>query len=140
MGFDCEWPCDKRSGEQGKLALIQVACSKNIWLLQVSSLSKLPSALVGFLEDMEIKKAGRAVNGDCKKIERDFPGIRCQGMLELASFCKERDAIGDARMGLEAICKKLLYRSLPKDEDIRINNWDSNHLSENQILYAARDA
>ena len=118
MGFDCEWPCDKRSGEQGKLALIQVACSKNIWLLQVSSLSELPSALVSFLEDIEIKKAGRAVNGDCKKIERDFPGIRCQGMLELASFCKERDAIGDARMGLEAICKKLLYRLLPKDEDI----------------------
>ncbi|KAG2217078.1 hypothetical protein INT45_013105 [Circinella minor] len=139
VGFDCEWPYDKYTGTQGKLALIQIATSHNIWILKLTPLSELPDSLQRFLQDGDIKKVGRAVGGDLAKIHRDF-NVLCQGDLELGRFCKERDVIHDARMSLADICKKVLGCSLPKVDDIRLSDWDSDILSPQQIEYAARDA
>ncbi|KAG2216459.1 hypothetical protein INT45_014178 [Circinella minor] len=139
VGFDCEWPYDKYTGTQGKLALIQIATSRNIWILKLGTLSELSEPLQRFLQDRDIKKVGRAVGGDLAKIHRDF-GVLCQGDLELGRFCKERDAIHNARMSLADICKKVLGCSLPKVDDSRSSDWDSDILSPQQIEYAARDA
>ncbi|KAG2216224.1 hypothetical protein INT45_006930 [Circinella minor] len=86
--FDCEWPYNNHTYSQGRLALIQIAMSTNIFLLQLYSLG----------------------------------------------------AISDARTGLATICETVLGNSLPKDEMIRLSNWDSAHLTQDQITYAALDA
>lgn len=55
-------------------------------------------------------------------------------------YCKKRGVIDDARIDLAGICAAALKRSLPKDESIRLSNWDAQVLSNEQINYAALDA
>ncbi|KAG2211306.1 hypothetical protein INT45_003588, partial [Circinella minor] len=139
IGLDCEWPVNQRTKRQGKLSTIQIAGHDTVLVCCVARLDKLPGSLCKLLESDTIVKVGRNVNGDLKKIERDFK-IACKGGFELGAFCKSQGAINDGRMGLARICETVLEHTLLKDDDIRLGNWDAPQLSQNQVEYAALDA
>ncbi|KAI8136974.1 ribonuclease H-like domain-containing protein [Fennellomyces sp. T-0311] len=115
--FDCEWPFDRVQGP-GKIATIQVAFKDNIYVYHVSHLTQLPQPLLDLLKSPMVLKIGKQVNGDLRKIERDF-GVKCNGGRELGMFCKKRGAISNAGIGLSAICAKVLGRALPKEDQVR---------------------
>ncbi|KAG2219719.1 hypothetical protein INT45_006051, partial [Circinella minor] len=139
IGLDCEWPVNQRTKRQGKFSTIQIAGHDTVLVCCVARLDKLPGSLCKLLESDTIVKVGRNVNGDLKKIERDFK-IACKGGFELGAFCKSQGAINDGRMGLARICEAVLEHTLLKDDDIRLGNWDAPQLSQNQVEYAALDA
>jgi hypothetical protein len=62
------------------------------------------------------------------------------GGFELGKLCKQQGAIDNGRIGLSDVCSQVLHCYLPKDEDIRTSDWDSENLTDEQKNYAALDA
>ncbi|KAI7855375.1 hypothetical protein BDC45DRAFT_90850 [Circinella umbellata] len=136
IGFDCEWPYNTQTYQQGKIATIQIADNNCVLVLCVSDLDELPSSLCKLLGSESVVKLGRGVNGDLSKIQRDFK-IVCKGGLELGAFCKGKGVIHDGRLGLAAICEAVLEHSLDKDQSIRLGSWDAPQLTQAQISWAS---
>lgn len=100
-----------------------------------------PSNLTHFISNENIKKVGRMVNGDLKKLVRDkCPNTIIRGGVELGKLAKEKGVIEDGRAGLNELCKKVLKKCLCKDSHVRLSNWEKPSLEKNQKMYAALDA
>lgn len=83
-GFVCEWKIDRPS--TGYVDVIQIAHMKTVYVLHIDrSWNCLPSTLISFLTDSNIKKAGRQVGGDFSRLNTRF-GITCTGALELGAL------------------------------------------------------
>ena len=139
VGFDCEWNYNPITNATGKVSLIQVACADSVWLFRIKSSEGVPRALALLINDSTIVKAGRNVKGDLKKLNRDY-GIAWKGALELGAFCRRRGAIERGTLGLSDISALVLGGKLSKDSNLRLSDWESGALDENQVMYAALDA
>ncbi|OBZ81405.1 hypothetical protein A0J61_10547 [Choanephora cucurbitarum] len=62
------------------------------------------------------------------------------GELELSLFCFNRNAISSNRKSLSDIYSTVLGFHLPKNNDVRLSNWEALELSDQQKHYAALDA
>lgn len=149
IGFDCEWYYTIRPSYQGKVAIIQIAYQKKVFIIQTkhfdvdptSGLKILPASLKTLLLTRSITKIGKSIGGDFKKIQRDFHGdFVCLGSLEISTLCKDKDVVARANLSLADVCKAVFSRQLNKDDRIRSGNWEESCLSEDQIKYAAADA
>lgn len=113
---------------------------------QVSDLiarNHLPAQLRVFLADPRVKKVGRLVNGDLKRLEKSFHSpIPFSGGLDLGKLAKDRcilDSIQSITLAdLSAIfLRKRLNKTVPE----RLSDlWGESSLTERQIKYAAADA
>ena len=139
VGFDCEWNYNPITKATGKVSSIQVACADSVWLFRVKPSEGVPRALALLINDSNIVKAGRNVKGDLKKLNRDY-GIAWKGALELGAFCRRRGAIERGTLGLSDISAVVLGGKLCKDSNLRLSDWESETLEENQVMYAALDA
>jgi hypothetical protein len=92
-------------------------------------------------------KVGKQVGGDVAKILRDFGNIEMpiHGRLELGRFLKQRGLIDNGGIGLQAMVGYVLRRFLPKDDAIRIGNWEAFcqqetvSATDEMGIYAAKD-
>jgi hypothetical protein len=131
VGFDAEWNVDfKERGSIQPTAIIPNClwkvgsyipgtATQNLihWkastycILQISQFKgNLPSMLKSFLQNPQILKAGRNVNQDLKRLERECKSlIPFVGAIELATLAKARGAISDAQLGLADICAAVLH-------------------------------
>lgn len=58
VGFDLEWPFSFKTGP-GKVAVIQISPTLNkCYVLHVSTLKKLPKALIEFLQHPNVRLSG----------------------------------------------------------------------------------
>jgi hypothetical protein len=162
VGFDAEWNVDLgQSGNGRPTAIIQIAYQKWVHILQVCDLDKnlqqyskkismqisqfkgkLPTALLSFLQNPQILKAGRNVTQDLKRLEKEcISHIPFAGAVELAQLAKARGVVSDARVGLADLCAAVLHARLDKSTPLRVStDWDNAQLSPEQIHYAALDA
>ncbi|KAG2212559.1 hypothetical protein INT45_005346, partial [Circinella minor] len=108
-------------------------------LFRIKSSEGVPRALALLINDSTIVKAGRNVKGNLKKLNRDY-GIAWKGALELGVFCQCRGAIECGTLGLSDISALVLGSKLSKDSNLRLSDWESGALEENQVMYAAFDA
>ncbi|KNC98194.1 uncharacterized protein SPPG_06596 [Spizellomyces punctatus DAOM BR117] len=139
IGFDMEWkPTFVRGEAQRPTALIQLCNERYIGLLHICHVVKFPPPLREILEDASIVKLGLNIQGDARKLHRDF-GIQMAGWLELGTLAKEV-AVASERRTLQALVEKLLHAHLDKTSSIRTGNWEALVLSEAQREYAANDA
>lgn len=160
MGLDCEWKVHTNvsSGcvtDSGSIDTIQLAyvfeddCEQvqtqhiKCYILQVSRLRTLPTAVVELLLDKDITFVGVQIGGDISKIAKDFKlnelKEKCNS-INLGKYCRERNLIENGRFGLSQIAKSILQRTLEKDDSIRMSDWSLQTLSKPQQLYAAMDA
>jgi len=133
VGFDTETKPVFVSGQQNKVALMQVALPDKVFLIRLRQTGITPH-LIEFLESDSILKAGVALRDDIKALQR-LKHYKPGGFIELANMSKE------AGLQVESV-KKLtaLLLGFRISKSAQTSNWEAEVLHEKQISYAATDA
>ncbi|KAJ7729455.1 hypothetical protein B0H16DRAFT_1775887 [Mycena metata] len=140
VGLDAEWNVDRTRGSTAQpTAIVQVAYSTWVNIFQIRHFNgNLPAALIAFLANPHILKAGRNVNGDLTRLAKESKAGPFSGAVELAKLAKELGVIKDARAGLAELCAEVLGLKLEKPPDLQTSGeWDYAKLSDRQKTYAA---
>ena len=141
LGMDVEW----LSGQQAtKVATLQLATKAHTYIFQLKYLQRgdvLPLALTAILEDEKIVKVGMNNKGDNTRLFNDYKVVVANsqdvGSLSHDTF---RILAADNSWGLKDVCRRVLKWHIPKQKELQRSNWESLVLSEDQKIYAARDA
>jgi len=95
--------------------------------------------LLELLRHEQIVKLGVGIDGDMKKLAKEFEPTILNGVyfdLRHAAIHTKSVQAG----GLASLVRQALNRKLDKDWRIRASNWEIDRLSEKQMLYAADDS
>ena len=133
VGFDTETKPVFVSGHQNKVSLMQIALADTVFLIRLKQ-TGMHSAIINFLENENILKAGVALRDDIKGLQR-LKHYEPAGFVELAQMSKE------AGLEVESV-KKLaaLLLGIRISKSAQTSNWEAETLNEKQISYAATDA
>jgi ribonuclease D len=133
VGFDTETKPVFVKGQQNRVALMQVALPDKVFLIRLKQTGITPH-LIEFLESDSILKAGVALRGDIKALQR-LKHYNPAGFIELALMSKQ------AGLQVESV-KKLaaLLLGFRISKGAQTSNWEAEVLHEKQISYAATDA
>lgn len=106
-----EWPFNFQTGP-GKSALIQICAKIDLcYLFHISQIKSLPASLVQLLTHDKVKLHGVNVKNDCRKLQRDFPEINSQKMVDqctdLGVWCNTVTGTG-GRWSMERLVKHLV--------------------------------
>ena len=133
LGFDTETRPSFRKGRKNKIALLQLAGYKNVWIFRLNQMG-LPDELVDILTNPEIKKVGVAIRDDLKGLQV-YKTFQPEGFIDLAKY-SDHFSIKDN--GLRKLAAIILGVKISKSQ--QISNWEQEVLTEKQIHYAAIDA
>eukprot|EP00602_Paraphysomonas_sp_CaronLab_P008746 CAMPEP_0185035810 /NCGR_PEP_ID=MMETSP1103-20130426/27826_1 /TAXON_ID=36769 /ORGANISM="Paraphysomonas bandaiensis, Strain Caron Lab Isolate" /LENGTH=546 /DNA_ID=CAMNT_0027573071 /DNA_START=119 /DNA_END=1759 /DNA_ORIENTATION=- len=141
-GFDCEWKVDYIPGRMNPVALIQLYRGKTAYLFHVHA-SGFIRPLLDILIDPRIIKVGLNINGDVRKLMRDFgTKMNCldsvQGVCDLRRLSKVTQVPPSS--SLAGMVADELKFTLEKPMTTRCGNWEQVPLSVEQQLYASLDA
>ncbi|ORY95793.1 ribonuclease H-like domain-containing protein [Syncephalastrum racemosum] len=144
FGLDVEWRPQFQKGEkEHRVSLIQICGRNTILLAHIPLNSKtLPPLLNVFLQRRDIYKTGVNIDGDGRKLFRDF-NIRTNGLLDIIAVTKHLppDTLAmTPRRSLRFLTAVLLEKNMAKPKRVQLSNWASPELSESQKRYAALDA
>lgn len=133
VGFDTETRPTFTRGQLHKVALMQIAIPKKVFLIRLN-LTGLTPEIIQFLENEKIKKVGVALRDDVKALER-LKKFKPAGITELALLTKQ------AGIEVESV-KKLaaLFLGFRISKGAQTSNWEAPMLNEKQLSYAATDA
>ncbi|XP_028925491.1 exonuclease 3'-5' domain-containing protein 2 isoform X1 [Ornithorhynchus anatinus] len=170
LGIDCEWipssgsgsgtsrslpgaPAEKGSlcecvsvdGKPKPVSLLQMASPSGLCVLvrlpkMVSGGEALPEALLDILADGAILKVGVGCWEDAAKLLQDY-GVTFRGSLDLRYLAgrRRRDLLQNG-LSLKSLAETVLNLPLNKSLLLRCSNWDADHLTPEQVAYAAKDA
>jgi len=133
IGFDTETKPAFKKGEFNHVALLQLSTLDNAYLFRINKIGLHP-ALVNLLGNPNIYKVGVAVRDDVKAL-RKVVNFEPAGFAEIQNIAKEKGYQDGSLKKLAAI---LCEFRISKRQ--RLSNWESDILSEGQIVYAATDA
>ncbi|KAF7330372.1 Nuclear transport factor 2 [Mycena venus] len=154
LSVDFEWIVVYRKGGIRPISLVQIADARSIVVVQLrssaSTMARFPLALQRVLEDPAVPKAGANIVADAKKLFKDY-GVMMAGLVELGTLARLADptstdakVFGSGRkiVALAKLVERYLHKTLRKDSDVRVSNWEDPALEKNetQIEYAANDA
>jgi hypothetical protein len=74
------------------------------------------------------------------ELREQLTDAKVEHIIELGVLAKMKGLVSDARVSLGALTGICLCRSLQKTNALRLSRWSESSLSEEQYLYAARDA
>lgn len=137
IGFDLEWKPSFTSNQHNKAALIQLATTEAILIIQIQNLPSIPQLLKELFMNRHILKVGVGVHDDLVRLHKDYH-IPSRGFVDLACVAKELDR-KIPRVGLSALYYEYFKVTVPKMKHVRMGNWEQKVLSESQIQYAAWD-
>lgn len=135
FGFDTESKPTFKVGEQSTGPhLIQLATPNQAYLFQVSS--EILDFLKPILENEQQLKVGFGLKNDTHIFRRK--GIQCNAMIDLS---KSFTSFGyRSQVGIQTAIALLFQRYFAKSKKVSTSNWSVQHLSPQQINYAAADA
>lgn len=133
VGFDTETKPVFVRGHSNKVALMQIALPKKVFLIRLNK-TGLATPVVQFLENENITKAGVALRDDIKALQK-LKYYGPSGFVELAEMSKQ------AGLEVESV-KKLagLLLGFRISKGAQTSNWEAQDLNDKQISYAATDA
>lgn len=142
VAFDMEWTFNFQSGPE-KTSLIQVCVDfKECFLFHLPNLKKLPASLGVFLSHPRVRLHGVNIKNDLRKLERDFPTVKADPMIEncvdLGVWYNEVFN-SSGRWSMERLVLQTLRLRIDKSRQVRMSQWHIFPLSENQKKYAAID-
>eukprot|EP00927_Polykrikos_kofoidii_P048662 TRINITY_DN42901_c0_g1_i1.p1 TRINITY_DN42901_c0_g1~~TRINITY_DN42901_c0_g1_i1.p1 ORF type:complete len:436 (-),score=69.82 TRINITY_DN42901_c0_g1_i1:178-1485(-) len=167
VGLDIEWRATfERGVPQRPAATLQLSAQDVVVVFHLSNLGTVPPVLQDLLGRSDVLKVGVGVEGDVRKIERDFGGLasradellsngglsaadefckkqglfRVRGVVDLNDLARYAVDLGRPRSSLSAMCEELLGAHVPKTESIRMGNWETYPLTDAQLQYAVLDA
>lgn len=133
VGFDTETRPAFVRGQQYKVALLQIALPKKVFLIRLQQ-TGMTSDIIAFMENEKILKAGVALRDDIKALQK-LKHFDAGGMVELANLGKKA---GLEVESVKKMCALLLGFRISKSA--QTSNWEAPTLNEKQLSYAATDA
>nr|KAF6499965.1 exonuclease 3'-5' domain containing 2 [Molossus molossus] len=143
LGIDCEWV--NLEGKASPLSLLQMASPSGFCVLVrlpklICGGKTLPKTLLNILADGTILKVGVGCSEDASKLLQDY-GLIVKGCLDLRYLAmRQRNNLLCNGLSLKSLAETVLNFSLDKSLVLRCSNWDAEDLTEDQVIYAARDA
>jgi ribonuclease D len=133
VGFDTETKPVFVRGHQNKVALMQIALEKKVFLIRLKA-TGITQEIIDFMENESILKAGVALRDDVKALQR-IRHFKPGGITELNEMAKK------AGLEIEGV-KKLagLLLGFRISKSAQTSNWEAAELNEKQLTYAATDA
>jgi len=133
LGFDTETRPSFRKGRVNQPALIQLAASDRIFLVQLAFVP-FGAGLAALLSDEKILKVGVGIWDDLRELGKLYP-FEGAGAVDLGDLAR---SLKLPTQGLRNMTANLLGRRISKGP--RCSNWSLSNLSPRQIAYAATDA
>lgn len=142
VAFDMEWTFSFQTGPE-KTALIQICLDLDeCYLLQLSRINKIPASLFAFLNHPRVQLHGVNIKNDLRKLERDFPQIKSEDLIEkcidLGVWYNKVTGSG-GRWSMERLVLQTLKQRIDKSRHVRMSQWHIFPLSKKQQKYAAID-
>jgi len=133
LGFDTETRPSFRKGQVNQPALIQLAASDRIFLVQLAFVP-FGEGLASLLSNGKILKAGVGIWDDWRELGKLHP-FEGAGAVDLGALAR---SLKLPTQGLRNMAANLLGLRISKGP--RCSNWSLSDLSPRQIAYAATDA
>ncbi|NWV98129.1 EXD2 protein, partial [Machaerirhynchus nigripectus] len=143
LGIDCEWVSVE--GKANPVSLLQMAFSSGLCILVrlprlVASGQTLPKTLLDIMADSAVLKVGVGCWEDACKLLHDY-GLPVKGSMDLRYLAmRQRKDLLHNCLSLKSLAEKVLNFPLDKSPHVRCSNWEAEELTQDQVLYAARDA
>ncbi|KAM9653902.1 exonuclease 3'-5' domain-containing protein 2 isoform 9-T16 [Morphnus guianensis] len=143
LGIDCEWVSVE--GKANPVSLLQVASSSGLCILVrlprlVSSGQTIPKTLLDIMADSAVLKVGVGCWEDACKLLHDY-GLPVRGSVDLRYLAmRQRKDLLHNCLSLKSLAENVLNCPLDKSPHVRCSNWEAEELTQDQVLYAARDA
>lgn len=135
IGFDTETRPTFKKGKSNHVALIQLSTHDTCYLFRINRIGFTP-AIKNLLENESLLKVGISLKDDFCMLNRLNGGqFIPRNFIELQKFAKKYN-IED--QSLQKIYGIVIGKKISKGQ--RLSNWEADHLTENQQLYAATDA
>ncbi|KAM6445055.1 exonuclease 3'-5' domain-containing protein 2 [Rhynochetos jubatus] len=143
LGIDCEWVSVE--GRPNPVSLLQMASSSGLCILVrlprlVASGQTIPKTLLDIMADSAVLKVGVGCWEDACKLLHDY-GLPVKGTVDLRYIAmrQRKDLLHDS-LSLKSLAEKVLNCPLDKSPRVRCSNWEAEELTQDQVLYAAKDA
>jgi ribonuclease D len=133
LGFDTETRPSFRKGRKNKVSLIQLANEELACLIRINRIG-IPTQLADLLANPDVIKTGVAVHDDIRFLKR-VKGFSPSGFIDLQQFVR---GFGIQCSGLKKLSAIVLGFRISKRQ--QVTDWEAEHLSEAQQIYAATDA
>ncbi|MDA3820911.1 MAG: 3'-5' exonuclease domain-containing protein 2 [Candidatus Delongbacteria bacterium] len=135
IGFDTETKPSFKKGiaNQNKVALLQLSSDEKAFIFRLNK-RPLPKEIIHILASGHIVKAGAAVHDDIKALQQ-MHDFKAEGFADIQNMAEEA---GLKVKSLRKLTAMLFHMRLSKSQ--RLTNWEANHLSKPQLIYAATDA
>ncbi|NXI43895.1 EXD2 protein, partial [Galbula dea] len=143
LGIDCEWV--SVGGKANPISLLQVASSSGLCILVrlprlVASGQAIPKTLLDIMANSTVLKVGVGCWEDACKLLHDY-GLPVKGSVDLRYLAmRQWKDLPDNCLSLKSLAEKVLNYPLDKSFHVRCSNWEAEELTQDQVLYAARDA
>ena len=133
LGVDTESkPCFHK-GMVSPPALIQIACSDIVYLIQLTWLP-FNKELADFFANPECVKTGVAIGDDIRQLNKICP-FTAAGLVDLRDVARMQ---GLSTNGLRTLAANFLHMRISKGA--QCSNWGNKELTSQQVTYAATDA
>ena len=133
IGLDTETRPAFAKGESYKVALMQLATDKKVFLIRMHH-TGFTKPLIAFLSNPAVIKVGVGLEHDLRNL-RKIDHFEPAGFIDLS---KTAATLGIKTPGLRSMAGMFLGIRLSKRE--QRSNWERDALSPSQIVYAATDA
>ncbi|KFP31064.1 Exonuclease 3'-5' domain-containing protein 2 [Colius striatus] len=143
LGIDCEWVSVE--GKANPVSLLQMASSSGLCVLVrlprlVASGQTIPKTLLDIMADRAVLKVGVGCWEDACKLLHDY-GLQVKGSLDLRYLAsRQRKDLLHNCLSLKSLSETVLNCPLDKSPHVRCSNWEAEELTQDQVLYAAKDA
>ncbi|MBN3300330.1 EXD2 protein, partial [Amia calva] len=130
-------------GKAGPVSLLQMATYSGFCVL--IRLPKFrsppfPHSLIDVLQNPAILKVGVGCYEDAGKLARDYGvAVNCTVDVRYLAMRQRRITVHNG-LSLKSLAQDILNFSLEKSLQLRCSNWEAEQLSQEQVLYAGRDA
>lgn len=133
VGFDTETKPSFLKGEKNRVAIVQIATDRVVYIIKIQK-TGLTTSFLHFLENEEIVKVGVAIFNDLREL-KSFSPFKPAGVIDLPDMAEKK---GIQARGLRNLAAILLDVRISKSA--KISNWEAVQLSRKQCIYAATDA
>ena len=135
IGFDTETRPTFKKGRSNHVALVQLSTHDTCYLFRINRIGFVP-ALKQLLENEKYLKVGISLKDDFCMLNRlNNEEFTPRNFIELQKVVKK---FGIEDQSLQKIYGIVVGKKISKGQ--RLSNWEADHLSESQQLYAATDA
>lgn len=134
IGFDTETkPCFVPKVPRNKMAILQLSGPDKAYIFRLQQVG-VPPKLAALLGSPKILKIGAAVHDDIRGLQ-EYRKFIPKGFVDLQRLAP---AYGIEEKSVRKMAAIILKKRVSKSQ--QLSNWESSHLSEAQLRYAAIDA